>query len=269
MRTLSILILLFGLSILGKAQIELSKKQIQEKTDSILIEGNLLYKYEKAAWISYDLAMEKKSIKKDFGGYLIYKDGDAIKTTILDEENKFCTYELTFITDFNKPTYENLTKRELTENEEKLLNIKNKILNEIIEKKYEVGCPEGYSLNKILIPFNQGYKLYIITGTSQSQIIPFGNDYLFYADENGDVTSWKKFHSRLISTQTKGPNGEAVRELTHSHLRIEPFISATDICTFKLYGILYNIDEFSVYSPELSIYFTYNLKKDTIKIKDK
>ena len=269
MRKLSILILLFSLSILGKAQNELSKKQIEEKTDSILIEGNLLYKYERAAWISFDLAMEEESIKLDYGGYITYQDGDSIKTTILDKENKFCIFELTFIKDFNKPTNENLTRRKLTENEEKLLYIKNKIIDEIIEKKYEVGCPEGYSLNKILIPNNKGYKLYIITGTSQSQIIPFGNDYLFYADENGNITSWKKFHSRLISTQTVGPSGEEVRGLTHSHLRAEPFISATDICTFKLYGVLYNIDEFSVYSPELSIYFIYNSKKDTIKIEDK
>ena len=265
MRIQVILIFLFGLSILGKAQNELTEQQIKAKTDSILIEGNLLFQYEKAAWISIDLAMEQKNIKKKFGGYIVYQKIDTIKTIILNKDNQ-CVYELSFINDFSSPTKEVLSLRELNENESKLLTIKNKILNQIVEKKYEVSCPDGFSLNMELIPFASGYKLYILTGTSQSQIIPFGNDYLFLTDPNGEILSMRKFHSRLISTMTKGPNGEQVTESIHSHLRTEPFISATDICTFKLYGSLYGQNEFKVYSPGLSTYFTYSLIDNNIKI---
>ena len=60
-------------------------------------------------------------------------------------------------------------------------------------------------------------------------------------------------------------NGETVTGITHSHLRAEPFISATDICTFKLYGNMYGLKQFKVYSPELSLYFTYNTDKNTIE----
>jgi hypothetical protein len=268
MRIKTILIFLFGLSILGKAQNGLTELQIKVKTDSILMEGNLLFQYEKTAWTSTDLAMEKNEIKKKFEGYLVYQQKDTIKTIILNKENQ-CIYELFYINDFSRPTREIIANRELNENEKKLLTIKNKILSQIGEKKYEVGCQDGFSLNVELIPVVSGYKLYILTGTSQSNIIPFGNDYLFLTDQNGEILSMRKFHSRLISTKTKGPNGEQVTETIHSHLRTEPFISATDICTFKLYGSLYEQKEFKVYSPELSTYFIYSLIDNDIKIEKK
>jgi len=226
-----------------------------------------LFQYEKAAWISIDLAMEKKDIKKKFGGYLVYQKDDTIKTIILDKENQ-CMYELNFINELSIPIHEDLTTRELTENENKLLSTKNDILKQIIDKKYEVTCPDGYSLNFVLVPVENRFKFYILTGTSQSNIIPFGNDYLFLTDSTGIVVSMRKFHSRLIPMMTVSPDGGEVTMLSHSHLKSEPFISATDICTFKLYGSLYGLTEFSVYSPAFSKTFTYKLSDNTIEIKD-
>lgn len=263
------LTLLFLFSVLSNAQNTMTDKEMKEKTDSILDEGNLLFKFERAAWVSTDMVAGKENIKKDFGGYIVYQAGDTIKTIILDHENKSCIYELSFVNEFNIPKAENLTKRKLTSIEENLLNIKNKIINEIIEKKYEVVCPKGFSLNMELLPTSTGYKLYILTGTSQSQMIPFGNDYLFFADKNGTIISWKKFHSRLIYTPTKGPDGEEVTQTTHSHLSTEPFISATDICTFMLYASICGQKDFSVYSPALSKYFKYKLSENVIEILDK
>jgi len=70
MRTFTLLTLLIAGTMLS-AQIQLTDIQMKDKLDSILFEGNLLYRYEKAAWISIDKANEKKSIKKDFFNYLI------------------------------------------------------------------------------------------------------------------------------------------------------------------------------------------------------
>ncbi len=249
------------------AQVTLSKEEIKQKTDSIVVEGNLLYQYEKVAWVSTDQALELKDIKTKFGGYLIYQSGDSIKAIILDKGQDNCIYEMTYLKDFSIPNKENLISRELNEIEKKLQSIKKKLLEEIFTSKYQISCPEGYNLNIELIPYQLGYKLYIIAGTSKSDVIPFGNDYIFFADKNGEITSWRKFHSRLISTTTKF-NGETVRGITHSHLRTEPFISATDICTFKLYGSLSGLKQFKVYSPVLSIYFTYDIDKNTIESGD-
>lgn len=267
MRKTFLLLFVFTTLILN-AQETLSKQEIKQKTDSILVEGNLLYQYEKAAWVSTDQALALKDIKKKFGGYLIYQSGDSIKAIIQEKGQDNCIYEMTYLKDFSIPNKENLVSRELNELEKKLQSIKMKLLEDIFTSKYQISCPEGYNLNIELIPYESGYKLYIIAGTSKSDVIPFGNDYIFFADKNGEITSWRKFHSRLISTMTKY-NGETVRGVTHSHLRTEPFISATDICTFKLYGSLSGLKQFEVYSPALSLYFTYDIDKNTIESGEK
>ena len=122
-------------------------------------------------------------------------------------------------------------------------------------------------MNIELIPYELGYKLYIIAGTSKSDMIPFGNDYIFFADKNGEITSWRKFHSRLIPTMTKY-EGKTVIGIIHSHLVNEPFMTATDICTFRLYGTISGVKKFEVLSTALSKVFTYDLESGTIKFKD-
>jgi len=260
-----ILLLLFcffaATMIFGKAK--LSKEEIVQKNDSILAEGNLLYRYEKAAWVSTDLAMSLKEVKESFGGYLIYQSGDSIKAIILGKDPGTCIYEITYLHDTKTPFRELLMNRKLSDKEVELQDIKLKIIKEALTPKYNVTCAEGYSLVIDLIPGAEGYKLYILTGTSRQNVIPLGNDYIFFSDENGDITSWRKFHSILIPTQAK-IEGEKVIECIHSHLPSEPFITATDICTFKLYGDYYGLKRFKVVSTALSKCFTYDAETNTI-----
>jgi hypothetical protein len=246
-----------------------TNEELNLKLDSIMKEANLLYKYERSSWVSTDLAMANNKLKENFGGFLTYKNKDSIKTIILDKEQKNCIAEFIFTDDFKKPKIEIVSERKLTRQETTLQEIKNKMIEELSDPKYEITVPQGFSLNLILMPENRGYKLYIITGTSQANVIPFGNDYLFYTDKEGVIESWKRFHSRLIPQNTTAPNGGKVVQAMHSHLRTTPLISATDICTFKLYGGLYDINEFSVYSPALGKSMKYNLAKDKIEIIEK
>lgn len=135
-----------------------------------------------------------------------------------------------------------------------------------MEQNIPVGCPEGYGLNMILMPKDDGYNFYIMTGANKSGIIPFGNDYLFMTDDSGNIQSWKRFHSRLIALDSKGPNGAVAREMIHSHLKAEPFITASDICTFMLYGKLCGQRSFQVLSTDLGKYLRYRLDMNTIEI---
>ncbi|MBL0145381.1 MAG: hypothetical protein IPP48_06115 [Chitinophagaceae bacterium] len=265
-KILTILSVLTISLVYGQESKKFTNDEINIKLDSIMVEANLLYQYEKSAWISTDLANENKKIRKKFGGFLTYKSNDTIKTIIFDKERNKCIAEYIFIDDFKKPNKEIIAERNFTLTEQNLQKTKEIILEQLTDKKFDVGVPEGFNLNPILIPENEKYKLYLITGTSQSNVIPFGNDYLFQTDKNGKIESWKRFHSRLIPTYTTTPNGGKVTETTHSHLRTNPFISATDICTFKLYGKLYDLNEFSIYSPALGIYLKYNLSKDKVEI---
>jgi hypothetical protein len=246
-----------------------TNEEINLKLDSILKEANLLYKYERSSWVSTDLALANSTTKNNFGGFLTYENGGSFKTIILDKGLNKCVAEFNFKDDFNKPKTEVISERELTQNEMTFQKIKTMIIEQLSETKYEVSVPEGFSLNVTLMPENDGYKMYMIAGTDQSNVIPFGNDYLFYTDKEGVIQSWKKFHSRLIPVNTTAPNGGKIIMPMHSHLRTTPFISATDICTFKLYAGMYDINFFSVYSPALGKTFKYDLSKDKVEIIEK
>jgi hypothetical protein len=248
-------------------QVKFSKEEIKRKNDSILVEANLLYQYEKVAWVSTDYAHELNEVNKKFGGYFIYQSGDTIKSIILDKKQENCIYDMSYINNFTTPTKELLVSRALNEKEKELISLKNKLTDQIFTPKYEISIVDGYSYNFQLIPYELGYKLYMISGTSKSDVIPFGNDYIFFADKNGIISSWRKFHSRLISMPTKY-EGETVRGITHSHLVKEPFITATDICTFRLYGSISGIKMFKVLSTALSKVFTYELESNTIKVEN-
>lgn len=267
MKKTTLIILISMITNLISAQkIEISDVDLQTKLDSVLVEGNLLYKYEKAAWLSTDLFMSNRALKKDYAGFLVYEDGNEIKVIVQGQKNQNCISEYVFKENFSKPEIEKNENREYTTKEKYLLEVKAKILDQISDKKYEVTFPGDYSPNFILLPDAEKFKFFIIMGTSQRDIIPFGNDYVFYTDKNGNIENWQKFHSRIIPGYTK-MNGQDVIGLTHSHLRTTPLITSTDICTFKLYAPLYGIKDFSVYSPAIGKYMNYNLLENSITIK--
>ena len=268
MKKLSFLVVASLFSGIMLAQtIEMSETELKTQLDSVLAEGYLLYKHEKAAWISTDLAMKNRTIKRNYLAYLAYDEQEEVRVIIIGK-NLNCIAEYSFENDFSKPKSTKIENREFSDKERKLIEIREKILNNVSDRKYEISVPDGYSLNFILIPCAEKYKFYIITGTSQKDVIPFGNDWIFITDENGEVESWHKFHSRLIPGYTK-MNGHKVREMMHSHLRTTPLMTATDIATFMLYAPLYGIDAFSVYSPALSKTMTYNLKDNEITVTER
>ena len=269
MKKLSFLVLMsFFSSILLSQDLVLSETELKMQLDSVLNEGNLLYKYEKAAWISTDLALKNRTLKKDYLAYLTYEDQDEIKVIIIGKKSQNCIAEYSFENDFTKPMSIKIESREFSDKERKLIEIREKILDNVSESEYEISVPNGYSLNFILIPYADKFKFYIITGTSQKDVIPFGNDWIFITDKSGKIESWHKFHSRLIPGYTK-MNGHKVRELIHSHLRTTPLMTATDIAIFMLYAPLYGIDAFSVYSPALGKSMTYSLNDNEITVKER
>lgn len=243
-----------------------SEKELQQKLDSIKTEANVLFSHENASWQAGDLANSNPKLRENMGSYLTYQVKDVIKTVFLNKDQTKIIAEYDFKNNQKAPVKESFTQRELNDTESTLNNIHSIVIPQLSDPKYQVTLPQGYSLNLILIPFQENYKIYLISGTSQHGIIPFGNDYLFVADKKGNIISNQRFHSRIIPAQTSMQDGSELTMVTHSHLRTNPFISATDICTFKLYAPLTNLEEFSVYSPALGTYMKYNYKKDTVEV---
>ena len=244
-------------------KIEMPDSILKVKLDSVLAEAHILYKYEKAAWIATDLSLEKSEIITNFGSYFIYQENELIKAIIIDKKNQFCIAEYIFENDFSKPKQIITEKRTLSNIELNLIKVRNRITENLSDRKYEISIPNGYNPNLIMLPWGEKFKMYMIMGTTQRDVIPFGNDYLFVCNKDGEIETWTKFHSRLIPGYTKIA-GAKVNELTHSHLHTTALITATDICTFMLYAPLYDIKSFSVYSPAISKYMKYTIANNEI-----
>lgn len=265
MRQIKVLILLVTISLNAFTQDE----NLQFILDSIIVEADLMYRYEKSVWSSTDLLVTDKKLKKNYGGYLTSHSGDSVLVTYLDKNQKKSIARYTYVsTNFNKPFLVSLESSPLTILEKELLDIRTKMIDQISDSKYNVTVPQAFSPNFVLIKDEETFRLYIIMGTNESGVIPFGNDYLFCSDSEGNITNWKKFHSRMIPTYSKGPNGEKAISSTHSHLKTTPYITATDICTFRLYGELCEMEEFMVLCTATGKYYKYNLNINKIEISD-
>ncbi|PLW94136.1 MAG: hypothetical protein C0592_03865 [Marinilabiliales bacterium] len=231
-------------------------------------EANILYKYERAAWMGTDMTLEDRTLRYEFRRYIVYEENDSIFFIALNSDD-LCISTYVFYDDFTFPTRFDEVRRKLNSTEKNILKVRNKILEEIVDNEYEIEFYDDFTPNFILLPYINGYKMYMIMGTSKRNVIPFGNDYIFFADEKGRIESYRQFHKTLISTETEDDDGNKIASMTHSHLEAEPFITATDICTFRLYADIYELEAFSVYSTALSLYFKYNYETNTISIEKK
>lgn len=239
--------------------------QIKAACDSVVAEGNLLYRYEKAAWEATDIGLANEEVRKNLFNLLVYEQRDTIKVCLLDQTlHSIC--EVSFAGRDNGAQIVSFTSRPLSDRETEVFLLKNKLIDRVTSGGYGVGVPDSFGLNFVLLPAEQGYRFYILTGTSKSGIIPFGNDYLFFVDSAGKITDWRKMHTILLPLSNE-VDGLKVKRTIHTHRPEEPYITATDICTFKLYGPLCGQESFTIVSA-LRKAFTYDLKTDSVLIQD-
>uniref|UniRef100_S0DG92 Uncharacterized protein n=1 Tax=termite gut metagenome TaxID=433724 RepID=S0DG92_9ZZZZ len=246
-------------------------EELQGIADSILMEGNLLALYERAAWAAGDLFhAQGDGMTNRFGGYLVYHDENKdIKVIFADgtrRDELNCIYEVVFFDDPENPMADSAAEREFTEWESELWTIRDVITGQFSE--IEIADYESFSLNHITFPIPGGYRMYLISGTTLNGIFPFGNDYFFDADPKGNIVKWRKMHSRLIAEPMEY-EGHTVVEITHSHLLSEPFITPSDVCTFQLYAPYSEVKKLKIYSTALQLYFVYDWAENTITIEPK
>lgn len=266
MRKKSILLLVLTISMKLFSQ----ETNIQKKMDSILNEADRLYRHEKTVWNSTDLLMRNKKLKKNYGGYIVSELGDTTLVTYLDKSQKKSLIRYRYLNNNpEKPISTAFENTALSRQEKELLDIKVGILGKLSDTKYGVTIPDGYEPNFVLLKDADTFRLYIIMGSSKAGIVPFGNDYLFESDASGAITGWKKFHSRMIPVYCNWPEEKKVVSAIHSHLKTTPYITATDICTFRLYGAFCGLEEFMIYSTATGKYYKYDIKTNTIEITDR
>ena len=76
-----------------------------------------------------------------------------------------------------------------------------------------------------------------MTGANVAGFIPFGNDYVLWFDESGNLIKREKLHFSLVATELTPKTGEpnkVVIATMHSH-KLFDIITSTDICNLLLY----------------------------------
>ena len=94
--SLYLLLSLFSGLLFAQQAAELSESELANRLDSVLNEGNLLYRYEKAAWVSTDLALANPAVKAELRNFLSYETQGEIRTVMLGEGQRTCIAEYTF-----------------------------------------------------------------------------------------------------------------------------------------------------------------------------
>lgn len=245
--------------------------ELQYIADSILMEGNLLALYERAAWIAGDqFQARSEELTGKFGGYLVYHDeNDNVKVIFADgtRDELNCIYEVIFYDDLENPMTESVVDRKFTDWEETLWTARDIIIGNLEEIGITPASYENFPFNNAIFPTHTGYRFYLFPGTVLNGMFPFGNDYFFDADPEGNIVEWRKMHSRLIAEPMEYDNNP-IREITHSHILSEPFITPTDVCTFQLYAPFSQVKVLKIYSTALRLYFVYDWAENTITIEE-
>lgn len=216
------------------------QKNLNEKTESILAEGKLLYKSEMASWYGTDLFLEKYKQRENIGGYFSYNENEVIKCvffskTDIPEVIGTISFDNTYDL---KTANSDLNARNFTKTEKDLYEMRKIALVEIntdtLFKKYN-----NTNLNLIPIINGNQKKVYVLTGPKNNGVVIFGNDYLLTFDENNKLISKKQLHKNIIPIEYGGKTegGKEVESTIHSHLpETGDFITATDVCTLMLYS---------------------------------
>jgi hypothetical protein len=210
------------------------KEELQVQLDSIIKQADLLYNCEKVAWNASDLFMASDAAKNPIGGYVVYHEDDKVFAAFRDQatENVIGFYEF-LDSDGASPDQVSYERRAPTDLERDLFNQKNTSVNQLSNPEYQATVPQGYSPDLVLFKSFSGHRTYILMGTTQPDLIPFGNDFMVETDEKGTINKWQKYHSRLIPAQSTTNQGHTVISAIHTHLKSTPLITATDICTFR------------------------------------
>jgi len=232
MKKLFIIITLFILAQSVTAQ----QNALRHIADSIYAEGEMLYRSEWASGHGTQIFTSRFGEKKLLsGGYFSYETPKGL-TTIFFSKNEdpvaLATVKFDYGLDSSKYSIDTTT-RKLTEDEKGFYTIRSKaaqaVLGDTLFKFYE-----HTSLNLVPIVKNGAKRVYVITAQTLQDEVLLGNDYLIIFDKDDNIIKETKLHNNLIPLGTGGK--DPIKASSHQHLgKTSPFITATDICAFKLW----------------------------------
>lgn len=236
---------------------------IEQTLEETLYEADQLFTYRMMEWWSNDLISKNDVWKTQVADYIIYHDKHELNLVLIDSsyQNKIGSFHLDIDSEDTDIRIDS-TKRPLNQMELNHYQVYQKMLYSISKTlKEKVEEIEGFWIGSIMIKNDIGYKLYLFSNTSRPNIIPLGNDAVFYADEQGKVLNQKWYHDGLIQIPI---SKEGKRISTHKHEKHQIHISPTEIANFRFYGLLYGMLQLPILVPEEGLLLEYNALENKI-----
>lgn len=219
---------------IGTASLGQSK---QEK--EVVEEGTKLYKCEMASWYGTDLFLSKlKDRWQNTGGYFSYPvDDKAVCVFFSNDESPKIIGTFTFDSTYDtNAAIVDERIRDLTKQENDIFTIRQAALKEFqsdsLFKSYKDMNP-----NFVPLSDSRGKRVYILTGPQKQGLVVFGNDYLLTFDKDNNIQTKRQLHKNIIPIEYGKIGEKQIISTMHSHLpETGDLITATDICTLKLYS---------------------------------
>ena len=271
MRILYSFILLFLISF-SFAQ-KKDNRTFQQISDSILAEAHTIYRYDKAFTMAMNAIEANKKLRKSAGEILVMPKNDTIYSLVFSAEKpEMLVAEMKFGMALEDSAVMAVSNRAASEEELAFYDLKHLVMSNV-QAKYDVvfGDKETY-LNPIFIPFKdkigskeiQLYKLYLTTETNASNTIPFGQDYLFIAKEDGGI-----FYNLQFNPYMPLPISYEMVENTVIDIEYpkrEPYVTPTDIFLFSKYGTAKGLNTLRVKSTAFGVIFQYDWDRDELNV---
>jgi hypothetical protein len=248
-----------------------SEERLMQINDSIVKEGEQLYLSEIMSWRLTDLYFSRQHSIEEIGGSLVCSLNDSVCSALFaNKELGNCIFE--YRVNVELGTEEIIDSvRPLTDKErEQLLDKTIKMgiaVNQYGDSINVIPAEEG-NLNWNLLHIDGCDRLYALQGVTKSGVIPFGNDYSFDFNETNEIVKFRRHHKSFLPLPVTTDKGEPALEVVHSHLRDNPFITATDICNFLLYGMPAGVEFFSVLSTYFNCYFKFSFSENKITVRE-
>lgn len=233
-----------------------AQKKLRTELKEVVAEADKLFAYRMVEWWGSELAEKDKELDAQVADYLIYHEDKKIYFVLIDDtyKQKLGTFFVNFDEEEAKIRLDS-TQGKLSQKERKHYRVHqrmNKKAGRLI--KENLVEREGFSVSTILIKQKKGYRLYLLANTEEINIIPIGNDAVFYADNQGKIKNWEWYHDDLTPIPI---SKEGVRLATHKHKEGLPRISPTEIANFRLYGLLYNMFQMPILVEEEGLLLEY------------
>lgn len=241
--------------------------------DSIMREARLIYQYDKAFTMAMQAVDANRQLRRSAGEILVMPKNNTVYALVFSKSNpEALVAEMKFGKNASDSATLAVSNRAATEEELDFHFLKHKAMNNV-QVKYDINFGDRDTfLNPIFFPFIERirgaevllYKLYLTTETNSSNTIPFGRDYMFISDAQGNIIYNLQFNLYMPLPISNEMLETTIAEI--EYLDREPYITPTDIYLFSKYGAPRGLNTLRVNSTALGVVFQYDWDRDDLNV---